>query len=234
MLLALDTSSRFAGIALYEPGKGIVSEANWHAGGQHTVALLPRVSQMMEEQGVAVVDLEAIAVALGPGSFTGLRVGLAAAKGLALAVGVPLIGIPTLDVTAYPHRWQSLPVVAIVQAGRGRVCWARYGSPSEESGDETYVLSDVAGMAAAVKGPALFVGELSPANRAELDKVLGDGSVLAPPALAIRRAGYLAEMGWRRFADGIHDAVASLNAIYLAQPGTSQEIGGAAPTRSAV
>jgi hypothetical protein len=85
-----------------------------------------------------------------------------------------------------------------------------------------------------VKGPALFVGELSPANRAELDKVLGDGSVLAPPALAIRRAGYLAEMGWRRFADGIHDAVASLNAIYLAQPGTSQEIGGAAPTRSAV
>jgi tRNA threonylcarbamoyladenosine biosynthesis protein TsaB len=228
MLLALDTSTRFAGIALYEREKGIISEANWHAGGRHTVALLPRVSQMMEEQGAAAADFEAIAVALGPGSFTGLRVGLAAAKGLALAVGVPLIGIPTLDVTAYPHRWQPLPVVAIVQAGRGRVCWARYGSPSEESGDRMYVLSDVAGMAAAVKGPALFVGELSPANRTELGKVLSDGSVLAPPALAIRRAGYLAEMGWSRFADGLHDDTASLNAIY------PQEIGAAAPARSAI
>jgi tRNA threonylcarbamoyladenosine biosynthesis protein TsaB len=139
MLLALDTSTRFAGIALYEPGQGIISEANWHAGAQHTVALLPRVSQMMQEQGAAVADLRAIAVALGPGSFTGLRVGLAAAKGLALAIGVLLIGIPTLDVTAYPHRLQSLPVIAIVQAGRGRVCWARYGSSSEESGDGVYV-----------------------------------------------------------------------------------------------
>lgn len=227
MLLALDTSTQFAGIALYEPGRGIISEANWHAGAQHTVTLLPRVSRMMEEQGAAVADLRAIAVALGPGSFTGLRVGLAAAKGLALAIGVRLIGIPTLDVTAYPHRLQSLPVIAIVQAGRGRVCWARYGSPSEESGDRRHVLSDVTGMAAAVKGPALFVGELSPADRAELGKVLSDGNIVAPPALAIRRAGHLAELGWRRFADGLHDDTASLNAIYL------QEIGGAAPIRSA-
>ena len=136
MLLALDTSTRFAGIALYAADRGLIAETNWHAGMQHTVSLMPRVSWMLEAQGAQVSDLTAVAVALGPGSFTGLRVGLAAAKGLALAAGMPIIGVPTLDVTAYPHHLQPLPVIAVVQAGRGRVCWARYDSPSEDAGVE--------------------------------------------------------------------------------------------------
>lgn len=215
MLLALDTSTRFAGIALYAADRGIIAETNWHAGTQHTVSLMPRVSWMLEAQGAQVSDLTAVAVALGPGSFTGLRVGLAAAKGLALAAGIPIIGVPTLDVTAYPHHLQPLPVIAVVQAGRGRICWARYDSPSEDAAPRDYTLSDVSGMAEAVQYPALFVGELSPANRAVLTGRIGEQSIVAPPALAMRRAGYLAELGQRRFADGAHDDVATLNAIYL-------------------
>ncbi len=223
MLLALDTSTRFAGIALYAMDHGLIAETNWYAGMQHTVSLMPRVSWMLEAQRALVSDLTAVAVALGPGSFTGLRVGLAAAKGLALGAGLPIIGVPTLDVTAYPHRLQPLPVIAVVQAGRGRICWARYDSPSEDVGPREYTLSDVPGMAEAAPDPALFVGELSPADRAVLRVRIGEQSIVAPQALAMRRAGYLAELGWRRFATGAHDDVATLNAIYL------QELPGAAP-----
>ena len=65
-------------------------------------------------------------VSLGPGSFTGLRIGLSVAKGLALARQVPIVGIPTLDVVAQPHMTQPLPIWAILQAGRGRICAAQY------------------------------------------------------------------------------------------------------------
>lgn len=215
MLLALDTSTRFAGIALYAADRGLIAETHWHAGTQHTASLMPRVSGMLEAQGAQVSDLAAVAVALGPGSFTGLRVGLAAAKGLALAAGIPIIGIPTLEATAYPHQLQPLPVIAIVQAGRGRVCWARYARPSTDAGPRDYTLSDVSGMAEAVQYPALFAGELSRADRDVLTARLGEGSLIASPALALRRAGCLAELGWGRLADGAHDDVATLNAIYL-------------------
>jgi tRNA threonylcarbamoyladenosine biosynthesis protein TsaB len=223
MLLALDTSTRFAGIALYAPDRGgLIAETNWHAGMQHTVSLMPRVSGMLEAQGAQVSDLTAIAVALGPGSFTGLRVGLAAAKGLALAAGFPIIGVPTLDATAYPHLLQPLPVIAVVQAGRGRVCWARYDAALQEPGTRDYTLSDVPGMATAVQYPALFTGELSPADRAALTERVGEQSRITSPALAMRRAGYLAEIAQRRLAAGEHDDIGTLNAIYL------QELPGAA------
>ena len=78
-------------------------------------------------------------------------------------------------------------------------------------------------MAEAVQYPALFVGELSPSDRAVLTVRIGEQSIVASQALAMRRAGYLAELGWRRFAAGAHDDVATLNAIYL------QELPGAAP-----
>jgi tRNA threonylcarbamoyladenosine biosynthesis protein TsaB len=226
MLLALDTSTRFAGIALYESHRGLIAEANWHAGAQHTVTLLPRVSQMMREHGAVASDLTAIAVARGPGSFTGLRVGLAAAKGLALATGAPLIGIPTLDATAYPHRLQPLPIVAVVQAGRGRICWAIYRLTDEASAKTEYTLSDAASLAETVKEPVLLVGELSPDDRSVLQQALDCASVVAPPSVAMRRAGSLAEMAWYRHSQKAYDDAAALNAIYL------QELGAAALGRS--
>ena len=126
MLLALDTSTKQAGVALYSDQRGLVAEYNWHSANRHTEELLPAVAQMLAQAGLKPTDLTAIGMALGPGSFTGLRVGLAAAKGLALAHGLPLLGIPTLDAAAYPHQAQPAPVVAVLQAGRGRIYWAPY------------------------------------------------------------------------------------------------------------
>jgi tRNA threonylcarbamoyladenosine biosynthesis protein TsaB len=181
---------------------------------------MPAISQMLNQAGIKPGDLRAVAVALGPGSFTGLRVGLAAAKGLALANGLTLLGVPTLDVAAYPHEAQPVAVVAVLQAGRGRVYWAPYAhGPGGWAAQEPARLSTVPEMANAVVRPMIFVGELSAADRETLVRWAGRARVnFLQPALSLRRAGYLAELGWRRFEIGEADDPATLSPIYLQQP----------------
>ncbi len=144
MLLAIDTSTRQASIAVYDHARGLLAEQTWFSANRHTEELMPAVAALLKLAGVATKDLTAIAVAIGPGSFTGLRVGLAAAKGLALSRGLTLLGVPTLDVTAFPHQSQPVPVIAVAQAGGARVYWAPYAhGPAGWGAQEPYALSTV-------------------------------------------------------------------------------------------
>ena len=181
---------------------------------------MPAVAQMLAQASAKPSGLRAVAVALGPGSFTGLRVGLAAAKGLALANGLTLLGIPTLDTVAYPHQAQPVPIIAVLQAGRGRVYWAPYAhGPSGWAAQEPPRLSTVPELANTVVRPMMFVGEVSTADRETLISWAGRARAnFLPSALSLRRAGYLAELGWRRFDAGESDDPASLSPIYLQQP----------------
>jgi tRNA threonylcarbamoyladenosine biosynthesis protein TsaB len=220
MLLAIDTSTKQAGIALYGAVRGLVAEYNWHSANRHTEELMPAVALMLAQAGVAPGALQAVAVALGPGSFTGLRVGLAAAKGLALAHGLTLLGIPTLDAVAYPHQAQPVPIIAVLQAGRGRVYWAPYAhGPGGWAAQEPPRLSTVPELANTVVRPLMFVGELTGADQETLINWAGRPRVnFLPAALTMRRGGYLAELGWMRFVAGESDDPASLSPIYLQQP----------------
>jgi tRNA threonylcarbamoyladenosine biosynthesis protein TsaB len=219
MLLALDTSTRLAGIALYSGEDGLISESIWHSANRHTVELMPRVAQLLAQAGAARTDLKGVVVALGPGSFTGLRVALAAAKGLALANHLVLLGVPTLDAVAYPHSRQPLPVIAVVQAGRGRVCWATYvHGPAGWCACAPAELAVIPTLAATISRPTLIAGELVPGDRLQLAELSGGKGILLPPALSIRRPGWLAEIGWNRYAAGERDDPASLSPIYMHEP----------------
>ena len=219
MLLAIDTATKQAGVALYDGGRGLIAEYNWHSANRHTEELMPTIAQMLARAGVAPGMLRAVAVALGPGSFTGLRVGLAAAKGLALANGLALLGIPTLDAVAYPHQAQPVPIIAVLQAGRGRVYWAPYAhGPSGWAAQEPPRLSTVPELAAIVVRPMMFVGEVTGADQETLISWAGRPRVnFLPAALTMRRGGYLAELAWRRLEAGESDDLASLSPIYLQQ-----------------
>ncbi|NTU55163.1 MAG: tRNA (adenosine(37)-N6)-threonylcarbamoyltransferase complex dimerization subunit type 1 TsaB, partial [Anaerolineales bacterium] len=100
MLLAVDTSTAQVGLALYDGGR-VLAEFSWRSSQRHTVELAPAISELLTRCGTTMDDIHVLGVALGPGSFTSLRVGLALVKGLALSRHIPLIGIPTLDILAW-------------------------------------------------------------------------------------------------------------------------------------
>lgn len=213
MLLAMDTATRTASLALHD-GMRLRYEATWEAGRRHTVQLMPRLVSALEDLGLRVEDLTGVAVTLGPGCFTGLRVALAVAKGLAITQRLPLVGVPTLDVVVRAQGRDRRPLVALVQAGRGRLWAATYRWRQGWRAREEPVLTTWEGLAAQVEEPTLFCGELDEAGQAVL-KGLGSLAIPLPAAHSLRRAGFLAELAWERFRLGQTDDPASLVPVYL-------------------
>jgi len=211
-ILALDTSTGTASIAIYGGEEGVVSELTWRSSSHHTVELAPYLDLLLSSR-----ELAGIAVALGPGSFTGLRVGLSLAKGFALAQGIPLIGIPTLDALAYSQSHQPLPICALLEAGRGRICAALYEKATLHRVTD-YLLTTIEGLCSEITRPTLICGEIDGAGTAILRKRLGDRAVVISPAASLRRAGYLAELGWERLQRGEVDDPQTLEPIYLHRP----------------
>src|SRR5574340_1239185 len=121
MLLAVDTSTAQVGLALYD-GSQLTAEMLWQSRRHHTVELAPALVELFRRTGIKMTDVQVLGVALGPGSFTALRVGLAFVKGLALSRKLPVVGVPTLDILAagQPLSKSKMPLAAVLQAGRGR------------------------------------------------------------------------------------------------------------------
>ncbi len=214
MLLSLDTSTRTAGVALYD-GSQVAAEMSWTSRDYHTSDLVPVVQQALARTGITAASLQAIGVALGPGSFTGLRIGLAVAKGMALARRIPLVGIPTLDVLAAAQPALDMPMLAVLQAGRGRLAVGAYALVDgawQASGDAQ--LMEIEALSHRIQKPTLVCGELNEAQRHLLARKRKN-VVLASPAQSLRRAGFLAELAWRRWQDGKIDDPASLAPLYL-------------------
>ena len=232
MLLALDTATRLISIALHD-GQSLVAESTWLSGAYHTVELAPQVALMLRRAGVEPGQLHGVAVAIGPGSYTGLRIGLGFAKGLSLANNVPLLGVPTLDILMRAQPPRAERALALLQAGRGRVSAGPYQWSARtfrwQPAGEVRVLDwpSLAQELAAATTPTYVVGEMDAAG-AELLRPLRGRVLLASPAQALRRAGFLAELGWERLRNAPDDA----NRLAPAYGG--QLPGAAAPEAGAV
>jgi tRNA threonylcarbamoyladenosine biosynthesis protein TsaB len=216
MILAIDTATQYASIALYNRD-GLYAEEAWFAGRNHTIELMPRIVRMLKTANLNVPDLTALAVSLGPGSFTGLRIGLAVAKGLALPHKLAVVGVPTLETVAYPHKDNPTPVWAIAQAGRGRILTASYGRKKRKWQLLTEPdLTTVDGLAKKIQTPALCVGELD-RDSAKLLQRKAKAQVVSPAA-RLRRAGYLAEIAAARLKANDQDDPDALVPIYTSSP----------------
>ncbi|MCI0396048.1 MAG: tRNA (adenosine(37)-N6)-threonylcarbamoyltransferase complex dimerization subunit type 1 TsaB [Chloroflexi bacterium] len=218
MLLAIDTATRWTGLALYD-GRSVLAEVGWRAANTQTVELAPAVADLLQRVGLQAAELMGVAVALGPGSYTGLRIGLGLAKGLALANRLPLVGVPTLDILAASLPEMAGQLVAVAEAGRSRICAARYrwqsGKGWQAQGEPA--IDNWENLLANLEGPAVFAGEISPVA-AKMIRATDKAFRLVPAAAAVRRAGYLAELGWQRLRRGRTDDPAQLTPIYLRDP----------------
>lgn len=207
LILAVDTATSVASVALWSPYQ-VRAEDTWCCAGNHTVELLPTVATMLERQRLTPRDLTALATAQGPGSFTGMRIGMSLVKGLALALGIPLVAIPTLDVVANAQSARFLPVRAVLRAGRGRLCWADFRWQRGQWRQQGEVaLGRPEELVAEVRERTLFAGELGEVEVDLIRQALGPAGVIASPAEGLRRAGYLAELAYRRLSRGQADAL---------------------------
>lgn len=218
MELAIDTSTRLAGVALARQGV-TVAELTWLADLNHTAQLLPAIDHVLRQQGTKPAAIDLVVIACGPGSFSGLRVGVSAAKGFALALGVPLVGIGTLYVEAYPFLGAGMAIQPVLDAGRGELATCTFNAV-DDSLVETVpnAIVTLGQLCDAVKGPTLFCGEHLPLVRQAIAERVGRLASFPPRSALLRRAGNLAELGWCRFARGEHDDPATLQPIYLRPP----------------
>lgn len=218
MLLAIDTASQFMSLALHD-GRQIGYEATWRSRNNHTVELAPAIRAALASAGKTPGDLSAIAVAQGPGSFTGLRIGLGVAKGLAQARDLPLVAVPTLEIVAAGVPPLGSRLIAVLQVGRGRLCAQSFiWAGGEWMVDGPAEITTWARVLDAARDETLIAGEIDDAGRALLDAA--DCPLRAVPgAFALRRAGMLAELAWTRVSAGETDNPALVTPIYLHQPG---------------
>jgi len=199
--LAIDTATDITGIALCTRST-VLGELAWPDRVRRSDGVAPAIRDLLVGAGVAAPDLAGIAVAIGPGSYTGLRVGLSIAKGMALANRTPLVGVPTLDPLAAalspPWSARDVPLLALMRAGRGRYTFRVYPADhSLEVLDEGHVYRAVTAdlLLEAVAPPAWVAGEIG----FDAQELARSGYTVVPPAAGFRRGAWLAQCGRRLF-----------------------------------
>ncbi len=223
MILAIDTATRSASIAVYD-GSSVRAEFTWDTSDHHTVELMPRIVEILRQVDVTIEQLTGLAVSIGPGSFTGVRVGVAAAKGIALARDLPIVGVKSTDILAYANQASKSPFVAVVRAGRGRLIAATYVKGRNEwRQDGDFILTTADRIGSHWEKLTTVCGELTASERDTIVKRWGERVRIAAPSLCVRRAGYLAEMAWQRIQAGDVDDPAKLQPIYIA---SDQQVSG--------
>jgi tRNA threonylcarbamoyladenosine biosynthesis protein TsaB len=213
MLLAVDTSTQRVGIALYD-GSQFLCEESWISRQYHTVELAKAVQTIISRAGLSAGDLKVLGVAIGPGSFTGLRIGMALVKGIAFSHRIPVIGIPTLDITVQAIPVQDVLLAAVLQAGRDRLAVGLYkkadNSWKADGQVENLTADDLIGK---IDQPCIITGEISE----DLLSLIQTRKKIeaAAPTLRMRSPKYLADLAWQRWQSGEVDDVLELSPFYL-------------------
>ena len=218
MILAIDTATDWVGLALHDGGS-VLAEFGWRNRRTQTIELAPAVAQLWSRAGVGPGDLSTIAVAVGPGSYTGLRVGLALAKGIALGQKLPLIGVPTLDIVAAAIPAAETDLIVVGQAGRTRL-WAGQYSWNARRGWEAVgdpMITQWDDLLGRVQVPVAFAGEID-AAAAKLIRRANRSAVVITPAASVRRAAVLAEIGWARWKKQQVTDADALAPLYFREP----------------
>lgn len=221
MELSIDTSTGWGGVAVSQEGK-LVSEIIWKPGQNHTVELYPNISRLLEAAHTDMKSLTAVFVAIGPGSFNGLRAGISAAKGLAFSLGIPLKGISTLEIEAYPFAFSALPVCPIHDAGRGEIATALYQLKESWQRLREEHLTTIDRLPEETTEKTVFCGELPAAAADSIKSMLGDRAVIPGVETLLRRPAMLASLGWQYLQARGADNLSTLQPIYLRQPPITQ------------
>ena len=224
MLLAIDTATDILSLAVHD-GEMLLAESTLMVGRNHSALLAPLIEQAMAQSGVDKDDLTALTACIGPGSYTGLRIGVALAKGMAAVRDLPLVPVNTLDIiaAAQDRASESATLIVTVPAGRQRLIWASYRNAGAGwmrinearlgSWDDLFENC---------QDPCALTGEITAAGLQRTREAIDAGKPikLVVAAKRLRRAGFLAEIAWERLQRDGGDAYPAdrVKPIYLKSP----------------
>ncbi len=217
-ILGLDTATFCASIGIIDDDE-VVAEYALHREETLSARLLPAIQTLLAEAQLALHEIDGIAVSLGPGSFTGLRVGLSAVKGMALAAQRPVAGIPTLNALACNLPFTPYQICPLIDARKGQIYTALYknraGGGCLEQLTPYQVLSPAALIKAIPHQETVFLGDGVEVCRELITQKLAAKALFAPLHLGFLRGTTVAELGLKRLGRGESDDITSLVPIYV-------------------
>ena len=201
-------------MALFD-GRDRLYLRQWPSLRAQTTQVLPVIQHILHSANASLADVMSVGVAIGPGTFTGLRVGMSLAKGIALGRGIPIVGVPTLQAAALPWNLAGMTVVSMLPAGRGRLVWQRWkpgdGDDSLPEDPRNTTPAELAAMLEEL-GPDAMVGELSYDMR-ETFRSPSIPLIVGPEAPT--RVGALASLAYDRYVRGEQDDPVLLEPRYV-------------------
>ncbi|MCD6358360.1 MAG: tRNA (adenosine(37)-N6)-threonylcarbamoyltransferase complex dimerization subunit type 1 TsaB [Dehalococcoidia bacterium] len=218
MQLAIDTSTHNVSTALSSNGE-ISAKYKWDTRMNHTVELLPNILRLIEQSASSINSIDGLAVAIGPGNFNGLRVGISVAKGLSLSLNIPIVGIGTLTAEAFAHSNSPLPICPIISASRHEIAAALYQIQEGKWLQLTKEhITTVTKLLSETPEDTIFCGEITPSVETELKNAFGEKASISHLTDQMCRANLIAQLGWRRLSKGDLDNPTSLQPLYLRRP----------------
>jgi len=213
-ILATDTSTDTLTVAVCD-AHAVLAEIVVHAPRTHSERLLRTADNLLAQAGLSLAEVDALAVGIGPGSFTGLRIGIAAWKGLALGTGLPLVGVPSLDALAGVHAEAERPVCPVLDARMGEVFYSIH-DPGAQGMSPRFgpAVGPVSELIARVNGPVLLAGDGAIRYREELSAGLPEAR-FAPPLQDHARAAAVALEGLRLLEAGESGDAGAVRPVYL-------------------
>ncbi len=214
LVLAIDTSTRVGGIAIVNEG-GVISEIRLSVSIEYSERLLPEIDHLLELSGISINDIELFAISKGPGSFTGLRVGMSTVKGLAFATGRPVITVSTLEALAWNMPFARFPVCPVIDARKNEVFTALFrwneDSPVRLMDDSVINRTELKDIIRSITGDERFI-------------LIGDGTkfyrdeaefIIAPPERNIPSPACVGFIGLRLAEKGIFEDPVKIIPAYL-------------------
>jgi len=217
-ILGIETSTKTGSVAVLSE-KGVVAQYSLNIEVTHSERLMATVDRVLVDTGMTISQLDGFSVAIGPGSFTGLRIGLSTVKGLALAVDKPVAVVPTLLALAWNVPYPAYPVCPMLDARKKEVYMALYvfdGTALQQKISEAVV--PISQLGSRIAGKTIFTGEAAYIHRAEIERLFGDRALIAPRSVVLPSAATIAEIGLELLNSGRHSDPDSLAPLYIRRP----------------
>lgn len=217
-ILGIDTSTKTGSVAVVNKN-GLVAQYTLSIEVTHSERLMTTLDRVLKDAGLSLDEINGYAVSIGPGSFTGLRVGISTVKGLAFATGRPIAPVPTLEAMAWNIPFCGHVVCPMLDAKKREVYAGiyRFEGPTLVCEMDAAAVS-LPALFSKIRGTAVFVGEAALFYRAEIEEALSGRALFAPLSHSSPSAGSVAEIGLRMIEQGVVCDLDALAPMYIRRP----------------